>query len=109
MVAGVELAMSVPEVYEQGMADVAMVRAPTVELLRRYSRVPEAGDPEDTERLVTSLILMSERNFYHLARRDSRREEYDALAARLARVWQRAFGLTGEEVRPGGRPTSRRR
>ncbi len=65
--------MSVPEVYEQGMADVAMVRAPTVELLRRYSRVPEAGDPEEAERLVTSLILMSERNFYDLARRDSPR------------------------------------
>ncbi|HEY9379535.1 MAG TPA: hypothetical protein VIQ02_20855, partial [Jiangellaceae bacterium] len=59
--------------------------------------------------IVTSLILMSERNFYDLARRDSRREVYDALAARLTRVWQRAFGLTGEGARPGGQPTSRRR
>lgn len=93
MAAGVELSMAVPEVYEQSLANLALVRAPTVALLRGHGRVPEADDPDEAERLVTSLILMSERNFYDLARREAAREEYDALAARLTRIWQRAFGL----------------
>lgn len=93
MAAGVELSMAVPEVYEASLANLALVRAPTVELLRRQGRVPEADDPDEAEHLVTSLILMSERNFYHLARRSAVRADYDALAARLARIWQRAFGL----------------
>lgn len=93
MAAGVELSMAVPEVYEASMANLALVRTPTVELLRRHGRVPEADDPDEAGHLVTSLILMSERNFYHLARRSVVRADYDALAARLTRIWQRAFGL----------------
>ncbi len=93
MIAGVELSATVPDVCEQGMTNVALVRAPTVELLRRYGRVPEAEDAEEAEHLVTALILMSERNFYDLARRETVRHEYDVLAARLTRIWQGAFGL----------------
>jgi TetR/AcrR family transcriptional regulator, ethionamide resistance regulator len=96
MVAGVELGVALPEVYEQGMANVALVRGPTVDLLRAHGRVPEAHDAGEAEHLVTALILMTERNFYDLARRDATRKDYDALADRLARVWQRAFGVADD-------------
>lgn len=93
MVTSVELGGSVPEVYEQSMRNLALVREPTVELLRRHGKVPEAEDAEEASSLVTALILMSERNFYDLARGNAARADYDALADRLIRIWQRAFGL----------------
>ena len=43
------------------MANIAVVREPTVALLRRHGQVPEA---HDAEQLVTALILMTERTFY---------------------------------------------
>lgn len=93
MVAGVELGVTFPDFYDQSMADVAIVRAPTVELLRLHGSVPEAGNPQAADDLITALILMSERNFYDIARREAPRAEYDAMAKLLTRVWQRAFGV----------------
>ena len=47
MVARVELGGSVPEVYEQSMRNIELVRTPTVELLRRHGQVPEAADADE--------------------------------------------------------------
>lgn len=91
--ASVELGAAMPEVYDRTMANVAVVRRPTTALLQRHGRVPEADDAEEAERLVTALILMTERNFYDLMRGDPTTTARDALTARLMRIWQRAFGL----------------
>ena len=96
MVAGFELGTTLPDFYDQSMVNVAIVRAPTVELLRRHGRVPEAADPKQADKLVTALILMTERNYYDIARRDAPRADYDAMATLLTRVWQRAFGFAGD-------------
>ena len=92
LLASVELGAHIPEVYERTMSNVAVVRAPTVALLRRHGRVPEAADHDESERLVTALILMTERNFYDLMRTDPTRAEHQQLTERLTRIWQRAFG-----------------
>ena len=75
LLASVELGAHIPEVYERTMSNVAVVRAPTVALLRCHGRVPEAADQDESERLVTALILMTERNFYDLMRTNPTRAE----------------------------------
>ena len=92
LLASVELGAHIPEVYERTMSNVAVVRAPTVALLRHHGQVPEAADPDESERLVTALILMTERNFYDLMRTDPTRTDLQQLTERLTRIWQRAFG-----------------
>ncbi len=95
LLASVELGTSIPEVYERTMDNFAIVVAPTVELLQRHGRVPEAESLEDATRLVMILILMTERNFFDLVRGTPTEAERDALTERLATVWLRAFGLAG--------------
>jgi AcrR family transcriptional regulator len=95
LLASVDLGAHIPEVYERTMNNVAVVRAPTVALLQRHGQVPEATDPDESERLVTALILMTERNFYDLMRTNPTRTELLQLTERLTRIWQRAFGLNG--------------
>jgi TetR/AcrR family transcriptional regulator, ethionamide resistance regulator len=91
--ASVELGTEIPEVYERTMANFAVVGAPTVELLRRYGTVPEAKDVDEATALVTALMLMSERNYFHLMRGNPTIAERDALTATLQRIWLRSFGL----------------
>jgi AcrR family transcriptional regulator len=91
--ASYELGASIPEVYDRTMANLAVVRAPTVELLQRYGKVPEARDLEAATGLVAALTFMSERSFYHLMRSDPTIADRDELTERLARIWLRAFGL----------------
>jgi AcrR family transcriptional regulator len=93
LIASFELGSSIPEVYDRTMANQAIVREPTVELLRRYGTVPEAGDPDAALALVTALTFMSERSFYHLMRDNPSIGQRDQLADRLARIWLRSFGL----------------
>lgn len=75
------------------MANIAVVREPTVALLRRHGQVPEA---HDAEQLVTALILMTERTFYDLMRGTPTLAQRDALTTRLTRIWQRAFGFAAD-------------
>lgn len=75
------------------MANIAVVREPTVALLRRHGQVPEA---HDAEQLVTALILMTERTFYDLMRGTPTVAQRDALTTRLTRIWQRAFGFAAD-------------
>jgi AcrR family transcriptional regulator len=91
--ASVELGTAIPEVYERTMANFAVVGAPTVELLRRYGRVQEATDDDSASALVSALMLMSERNFFHLMRGNPTVAERDSLTATLQRIWLRSFGL----------------
>lgn len=93
LLAGAELGSAIPEVYERTMQNMAIVRRPTVELLRRHGRVPEANDPEDATRLVMILMLMTERNFLDLVRGEPTIAERDILTDALTTVWLRAFGL----------------
>ena len=78
------------------MANIAVVREPTVALLRRHGQVPEAHDAADAEQLVTALILMTERTFYDLMRGTPTLAQRDALTTRLTRIWQRAFGFAAD-------------
>ncbi len=93
LLASVELGASIPEVYQRNLDNFAIVRAPTVELLQRHGRVPEAHDLEQATQLVMVLMLMTERNFYDLVRGTPTTADRDALTARLTTVWLRAFGL----------------
>src|SRR5206468_1384466 len=63
-----ELGTRLPEVYARTQANFAVVMRPTSELLQRAGRVPEARDPAAADALVHTLLLMSERTFYHLMR-----------------------------------------
>jgi AcrR family transcriptional regulator len=91
--ASVELGTAIPEVYERSMANFAVVGAPTVELLRRYGTVPEATDDDAAVALVSALMLMSERNFFHLMRGNPTIGDREFLTATLQRIWLRSFGL----------------
>ncbi len=93
LLASNELGFAIPEVYERGRQNFAIVRAPTVELLQRDGRVPEAENVEDATRLVMILMLMTERNFLDLMRGEPTVAERDALTHALTTVWLRAFGL----------------
>lgn len=93
LVASYELGASVPEVYERSMANFAIVCEPTVALLMRVGRVPEARDVAEATGLVMALVLMSERNYYDLMRGTPTLAERDELRDRLSRVWIRAFGM----------------
>jgi AcrR family transcriptional regulator len=93
LVASVELGATIPEVYERTMANLAVVRAPTVALLLRAGTVPEAQDPDEATRLVMALTLMSERNFYDLMRGRPTLADRAELVDRLTRIWVRSFGL----------------
>ncbi len=93
--ASVELGTAMPEVYERTMANFAVVGAPTVELLRRYGTVAEATDADEAAALVSALMLMSERNFFHLMRSNPTIAQRNALTATLQRIWLRSFGLDG--------------
>jgi len=93
LLASVELGTTIPEVYERMTQNFGIVRAPTVELLRRHGRVPEAQNRDDATQLVMILMLMSERNFFDLMRGTATRGELDSLTDRLTTVWLRAFGL----------------
>jgi TetR/AcrR family transcriptional regulator, ethionamide resistance regulator len=95
LAASVELGTAIPEVYERTMSNFAIVAAPTVELLRRYGKVPEATDVDAASALVTALMLMSERSFFHLMRGTPTVAERDSLTATLQSIWLRAFGLDG--------------
>ena len=95
LLASVELGATLPEVYQRTIDNIAVVARPTVALLQRHGTVPEAADPDEAERLVMALILMTERNFHDLMRDRPARAQLDALAERLARIWLRAFGLDG--------------
>lgn len=91
--ASVELGTTLPEVYDRTISNMEIVRVPTVALLQRHGRVPEATDPVAANQLVMILMLMSERNFFDLMRGDPTVADRDALTERLAVVWSRAFGL----------------
>jgi len=93
LLASSELGATIPEVYERTMQNMAIVRRPTVELLQRHGRVPEASNLDDATRLVMILMLMTERNFLDLVRGEPTIAERDALTAVLSTVWLRAFGL----------------
>jgi AcrR family transcriptional regulator len=93
LLASVELGTTIPEVYDRTIANLAIVRTPTVALLQRHGTVPEAEDTDAATQLVMILTLMSERNFFDLMRGDPTVAERDALSERLALVWLRAFGL----------------
>jgi AcrR family transcriptional regulator len=93
LVASVELGAAIPEAYERTMQNFAIVRAPTVALLQRDGRVPEAADPDAATRLVTALMLMTERSFFDLMRGTPTISERDELTALLVTIWLRAFGL----------------
>jgi TetR/AcrR family transcriptional regulator, ethionamide resistance regulator len=93
LLASVELGTTIPDVYERAMANFAIVRAPTVELLQRHGQVPEAGNRDDATALVMILMLMTERNFFDLLRGSPTLADMHALTERLAMVWLRAFGL----------------
>ncbi len=95
LLASNELGFAIPEVYERGMQNFAIVRAPTVELLQRYGQVPEARNSDDATRLVMILMLMTERNFLDLVRGEPTLADRAALTDALATVWLRAFGLAG--------------
>ncbi|WP_375387044.1 TetR/AcrR family transcriptional regulator [uncultured Amnibacterium sp.] len=92
-VAAFELGAAVDEVYQRTMQNFAVVRDPTVALLLRVGTVPEARDVREAERLVMTLILMSERNFYDLMRGAPTPADRDSLVDRLTRIWTRAFGV----------------
>ena len=94
--ASYDLGTSLPEVYDRSMRNIGVVTAPTVELLLRHSTVREARNREDAEKLVTALVLMSERNFYDLMRRDPTKADLDALIELLSGIWLRAFGFDEE-------------
>jgi AcrR family transcriptional regulator len=91
--ASVELGSAIPEVYERTMANFAVVGAPTIDLFRRDAQVPEAADHSSASALVTALMLMSERNYFHLMRGDPTIAERDSLTLTLQRIWLRSFGL----------------
>jgi len=93
--ASVELGTVMPEVYERTMANFAVVGAPTVELLRRYGTVHEAHDDDAASALVSALMLMSERNYFHLMRGAPTIAERDSLTTTLQWIWLRSFGLDG--------------
>jgi TetR/AcrR family transcriptional regulator, ethionamide resistance regulator len=89
----VELGARMPEVYQRTQENLAIVNRPTVAMLRRYGRVPEAEDPEEADALVVDLTLLSERVFFHVMREGPARDELDRAVGRIARIWLRAFGL----------------
>ena len=93
MTSSVTLGTTVPELYDRTMQNIALVREPTVDLLKRYGTVPEASDDVAAAELVTSLILMCERTFYDLMRGNPTENDRDRLVARLGTIWLRAFGI----------------
>jgi TetR/AcrR family transcriptional regulator, ethionamide resistance regulator len=93
LLASVELGTTMPEVYDRGMSSIAAVADLTLGVLRAAGHEAATVEPERTEQLVTALVLMSERNFYDLARTSTVRADYQRLAAVLALIWLRALGL----------------
>ena len=93
LMASVELGATMPDVYQRGMESIARVTELSVALLTAAGHPEAVGDPGATARVVAALVLMSERNFYDLARTSSRPADYDALVAVLTTIWLRALGL----------------
>jgi AcrR family transcriptional regulator len=91
--ASVELGTAIPEVYERTMANFAVVAAPTVELLQRYGTVPEAASDSAASAMVMALMLMTERNYFHLMRGNPTPAERNSLTATMQSIWLRSFGL----------------
>ena len=95
MVSSVELGGELPEVYDRTMETIADVGARTISLLRKAGHFEKPSDEALTARTVTALIMMTERNFYDLARHSSDRLAYDELGALLTAIWLRALGIAG--------------
>lgn len=93
MRSSVELGVTMNDLYARTMQNIATVRSPTVELLKRYGRVPEASDDFAAAELVTVLILLCERTFYDLMRGHPTLADRDRLVERLSSIWLRSFGL----------------
>jgi TetR/AcrR family transcriptional regulator, ethionamide resistance regulator len=93
LVASVELGASIPEAYERTKENLAIVAVPTVALLQRHGRVPEASNYESASRLVTALSLMTERSFFDLLRGTPSIAQRNELTELLTTIWLRAFGL----------------
>ncbi len=90
-----ELAATVPAIYDQTMSAIAEVNRMSVELVMEHGTVPEARNQQDAEALVLALALMNERNLQHALRSVTAREDLAALEAQLYRIWLRAIGLAG--------------
>lgn len=93
LMASVELGADLPEVYDRNMATIADVGRVTVSLLGAASADGSSSGSDTVHRTVRALILMTERNFYDLARRSASRVEYDELCDLLTTIWLRALGL----------------
>jgi hypothetical protein len=57
--------------------------------------VHEAHDDDAASALVSALMLMSERNYFHLMRGAPTIAERDSLTTTLQWIWLRSFGLDG--------------
>lgn len=93
LIASVDLGTRIPEVYDRTQHNLAVVREPTVALLMREGRVPEASNASEADALVLALTLLSERNFYHLMRGEPSRADLRRTMDLVARIWLRAFGM----------------
>ena len=91
MVSSVELGCELPQVYDRTMATIEDVGARTMSLLREAGYFADVEHEAATADMVTALILMTERNFYDLARHCTSRPAYDELGARLTTIWLRAL------------------
>jgi TetR/AcrR family transcriptional regulator, ethionamide resistance regulator len=91
LLASVELGSALPEVYARNRASITQVSVLTRELLEKAGHCVDKS--ESIQQLVTALVLMTERNFYDLARGDPPRTAYDDLTKVLVTVWIRALGV----------------
>lgn len=98
LVASVELGSTIPEVHERNMETIAAVGDTTVSLLESSGHITTGVERETTRTMVLALILMTERNFYELARASAPRTAYDEQCMLLTTIWQRALGtLVGSD------------
>ncbi len=95
--ASVELGAVMPEVYARTIANLEIVRAPTVALLQKHGTVPEARSVKRSSELVRVLTFMTERCLYDLMRGTPTERERDRLVDDLSTVWLRAFGIESTE------------
>lgn len=91
LVASVELGAELHDVYDRNMGTIADMGDRTVSLLRKAGHFRDLTHEREAAELVTALILMTERNFYDLARRSAAREEFDEWRAILTTIWLRAL------------------
>jgi TetR/AcrR family transcriptional regulator, ethionamide resistance regulator len=94
LAAAVELAGTVPALFERIAGVIESVVDSRAELLVQAGSTPEVADLTTARETARALLWMSERNFYVVARGNPSPEAFHALADRLFAIWARTAGIS---------------